>query len=237
MKLKARKSIAALGTALALSLTPVAVPSMAPVALAEVTKSQYNDRWGQVKANLGTVRTLIASATTSINKTAKIVSGNSDASLKVDNARTQLSIAEALLTNAQQSFDSAPKDQSNEGNYGTLASANTNLADAKTALSKVSTNLTEARNAIFVCPNADNESKDNNSDDSGSSGSSTDSFTSSGNHITWKNGKQVCVSKREYWTDMLTKVVAVLGTVFTLITTVTKISDVVMKNNPLAPKA
>lgn len=236
MKLKARKSIAALGTALALSLTPIAVPSMAPTALAEVSASQYNDRRGQVKAGLDTVQKLINAARNDIDKTAKMVAGNADAGLKVDNARTQLSIAEALRTNAQQSFDSAPENAVTEGNYGTLASANTNLADAKTALTKVSTSLSEARNSIFVCENADNETS-NNTDNSGSSGSSTDSFTSSGNHITYKNGKKACVTKREYWTDMLTKTVTVLGTIFTLITTVTKISDVVMKSNPLVPKA
>ncbi|MBN9643385.1 hypothetical protein ACFSSC_04240 [Corynebacterium mendelii] len=242
MKLNVRKSIAAVGTAMALAVTPVAVPSMAPTAFA-ASDDQYTTRKGAVESGLTQIKIAYAAKMAEIESTSTSVSGNDDADLKVSQARTKASEADGLIKLAEGYLESVEGKGNDDGNYGTLGSAQTALNDAKTALTRVDTYLTEARAAKkkaedskFECPGATNFDKKKDKVTEGSTTAGLKSFfTSSGNRVVYKNGKKECVSNREYYTDMLTKLVAVLGTVLTLITTATKISDVVMKAAPGAP--
>lgn len=190
--------------------------------------AKYRQLFVEVKTGLDNIEKRIDTLRDAIKARKAELKKTSDpaAQQKLDSAEASLQKADGKLGTAQAQLHGIEAyGDSDSPDYGTLKGLQDSIRQINSDLSDAESDYRAS--APVKCEDSTNANSDSGS--GGSFGSLFDSFGSSGRMSLIKDGKKTCVSKAEYYSEKLTKIVAILGTVFTLITTMTKISETIQK--------
>lgn len=195
---------------------------------AEKGDNKYSQLHTEVSNDLNSLEHRIATLKSAImERSAKATEAKDPAAQqKLASAENYLATAKSDYASIKDQFDHVQKTGTQDDpDYGTLKGLQSSIRNIQSTLNNAENDY-RAANPVSC---EDGKATNDDSGSGGSFGSLFESFGSSGRMSVVKDGKKTCVSKAEYYSEKLTKIVAILGTVFTLITTMTKISETIQK--------
>lgn len=232
MKLSARKSMVAMGTAMAMALVPVTVPSVAPVAYAiTVSKSNYRSLYDSAPNRVEEVKTALDTLSNQLelDKFTRDDPKYLEAAAKRDSAKRYLDNATSAWVSLSGEKNA---NEYTEERGKVLRSIIDQLDDAKDRTNEGTRALLNS----FTCTDEDGQDSDSGSSPTGSIDTFSSKMGSSKKVVVVKDGKKYCKTQSSKLIDDLSSFAKTLGVILSVVTAVAALNTAINKNIPTAPK-